>query len=87
MRFAILLLSGLLFSSCASTNEATESPVVLNATCPISNRPANDSRTAMYGDTTIAFCCKRCVTTFEGKTDEEKKAMAAAAAAEIASNS
>ncbi len=70
------------FGACSTTSTSTtsKSAAMANTTCPVSSEAlGKDACTTTYDGKTIGFCCKNCMTKFNGMTDAEKKAKVTAA--------
>jgi hypothetical protein len=69
------------FGACSSTAAKTStSATMANTTCPVSNEAlGKDACTTTYDGKTVGFCCKNCMTKFNGMSDAEKKAKVTAA--------
>ncbi|CAG0979893.1 hypothetical protein PHYC_01708 [Phycisphaerales bacterium] len=76
---AVLLAAALLsLGACQSTpksDTASASPGVLNTKCPMAGETPNPNVTADYKGGKVAFCCKGCMTKWNGKSDAEKAAL------------
>jgi YHS domain-containing protein len=70
------------FGACSTTSSTTtsKSAAMANTTCPVSNEAlGKDACTTTYDGKTIGFCCKNCLTKFNGMSDTDKKAKVTAA--------
>ncbi len=50
-------------------NPATNQPLALNATCPVSGKPASPGITLVHKGTTVAFCCEDCRSKFKAQPE------------------
>ena len=69
----VLIVAGLLAAIGCSTNTSSESPMVLNDTCPMMGEQidATLEMTDWHGDR-VGYCCKGCKGKFEALPEEEQ---------------
>ncbi len=81
MRIALCLAAVIALTGCASnkteTAAATATPV--NAKCPISGKPVDNTKTVSYKGQTVGFCCGNCPNSWAKLSDAEKDTKLAAA--------
>ena len=71
-------IGALALTGCASQNKTTAAAPV-NAKCPMSGKPVDNTHTVSYKGQTVGFCCGNCPSSWAKLSDADKDAKLAAA--------